>query len=162
MAQGGQEVAQEGQEVAQGGREVNQGSQEMNQGGQEIVHQQLLQWPNYGVVESVAELGEFVRAVYDEQGGRGDAMVVHCSGGVGRSGAFTTVYCLYRLVLEARELGWGQVEEHLGPGEEVCLVALVRRLRETRHPWMVEGAHQYKLAYATLLALLQGMLDEGK
>ena len=78
-------------------------------------------------------------------------------GGVGRSGAFTTIYCMYRLVLEAREVGWEEVEEHLGPGEEVCLVGLVRRLRETRHPWMVEGAQQYKLAYATVLALLQGM-----
>ncbi len=44
------------------------------------------------------ELSEFVDAVHSfsaakEEGGR---VVIHCSGGLGRSGTFLTVYYLYR------------------------------------------------------------------
>ena len=86
-------------------------------------------------------------------------MVVHCSGGGGRSGTFATVYNLYMLLVAARGEGWGRLEEHL-EGEAVTLAPLVRGLREARHPWMVEGEAQYKLAYSAVAWLLQHLLQE--
>ena len=32
------------------------------------------------------------------------------------------------------------------------------RMREQRHPWMVEGQHQYLLAYKTILSFLKEIL----
>jgi hypothetical protein len=41
----------------------------------------------------------------------------------------------------------------------ICLVPLVRSMREQRHPWMVEGQPQYQLAYTTILHLLQQVIN---
>jgi len=129
--------------------------------GANVTHIQFTKWPNYGVVENVEELGLLVKAVASEQAARGlkiAPILVHCSGGVGRSGTFATLYSLYHLIQQAQDEGWEKVEQYL-KGEEVMLVPLVKMLRETRHPWMVEGLHQYKLAYATLVWLLEDLLQ---
>ena len=130
--------------------------------GDNVTHIQFTKWPNYGVVENVGELGLLVKAVADEQTARGlkkAPILIHCSGGVGRSGTFATLYSLYYLIQRAQDEGWEKVEKYL-QGEEVTLVPLVTMLRETRHPWMVEGLHQYKLAYATLVWLLKDLLRD--
>ena len=41
----------------------------------------------------------------------------------------------------------------------LCLVPLVKSMREQRHPWMVEGEAQYKLAYDTVIHLLLEITD---
>ena len=41
----------------------------------------------------------------------------------------------------------------------LCLVPLVKSMREQRHPWMVEGEAQYKLAYDTVIHLLHEITD---
>merc|ERR1712059_187603 len=126
----------------------------------EVTHMQFNMWPNYGVVENVEQLARFVREVESEGRGRKCPLVVHCSGGVGRSGAFSTVYSLYCLLLKARDTGdWSQVEQNIEQGGALDLRPLVGRLMETRHPWMVEGEHQYKLAYQTLVDIAKGLQD---
>ena len=133
--------------------------------GADITHIQFTKWPNYGVVENVEELGLLVKTVAQEQTSRefeNAPILIHCSGGVGRSGTFATLYSLYHLLQQAEEKGWKEVEKYLKEGDEVSLVPLVTMLRETRHPWMVEGLHQYKLAYATLLWLLEDLLKHNQ
>ena len=69
-------------------------------------------------------------------------MVVHCSGGVGRSGTFVSIYSLYRMLEECRVDGdSAPLEKYnwLDGGREVTLVNVVGQLRQQRHPWMVEG-----------------------
>ena len=56
------------------------------------MHFQL--WPNYGVVDNVSQLANFVAAVYSSHEG-GGPVLVHCSGGVGRSGTLATVLALH-------------------------------------------------------------------
>ena len=58
---------------------------------------QFIMWPNYGVVENVEQLANFVRGVYlykEARKGEGIPIVIHCSGGVGRSGNFTTIFSM--------------------------------------------------------------------
>ena len=50
-----------------------------------ITHFQFAGWPNYGLPQDCADLATFVELVSEHQAS--DApMVVHCSGGLGRSG----------------------------------------------------------------------------
>ena len=62
---------------------------------QKVTHMQFTMWPNYGVVENVEQLANFVREVYKEaREGEGRPIVIYCSGGVGRSDTFTTIYSM--------------------------------------------------------------------
>ena len=86
-------------------------------------------------------------------------MVVHCSGGVGRSGAFTTIYSVLSILHHMRDTEDSTLlDDHLGPQEDLCLASLVCHLRKTRHPWMVEGVHQYNLAYQACNFLISGFI----
>ena len=41
------------------------------------------------------------------------------------------------------------------PSGAVNLKEIVWYMRRTRHPWMVEGAHQYKMAYDIMIQMLK-------
>ena len=80
-------------------------------------------------------------------------LLVHCSGGIGRSGAFLTAfhhYSQYIDILEKKE------RAPLGQDKDaVSLKETVHFMRLQRHPWMVEGKHQYTLAYQIVIYLLK-------
>ena len=59
-----------------------------------VRHMHFQLWPNYGVVDNVSQLASFVAAVYSSHEG-GGPVLVHCSGGVGRSGTLATVLALH-------------------------------------------------------------------
>ena len=68
--------------------------------------------------------------------------VVHCSGGIGRSGTFLTAYGAYCHILQNKS---NLSEENM---ISFSLFETVKALRLQRHPWMVEGIEQYQMAYA--------------
>jgi len=72
--------------------------------------------------------------------------VVHCSGGIGRSGTFLTAYGVYTHYLYAKEIS---------EDRPLSLVETVKNLRFQRHPWMVEGNRQYEMAYYISLFLMK-------
>lgn len=121
-----------------------------------VKHMHFKLWPNYGVVENVSQLSNFVQAVHQSHQKDGGPLVVHCSGGVGRSGTFTTIYTIHNLIQEmiAKEDN-SLIDDYIGEAGDLCLHPLVCHLRRVRHPWMVEGEHQYLLAYQTCCYLLQ-------
>ena len=101
-------------------------------------------------------------------------LLVHCSGGIGRSGTFLTAfhhYAQFRDIVEGREVlnryfAVASQEEDLGRSlldkiddkhrqSLVSLKETVHFMRLQRHPWMVEGTHQYELAYNIILHLLK-------
>ena len=43
----------------------------------------------------------------------------------------------------------------LGTPKPICLTETVKAFRAQRHPWMVEGVHQYQMAYAIIINLLK-------
>ena len=88
-------------------------------------------------------------------------LLIHCSGGVGRSGTFTTIYTFLNMLKTANENQDDSVfRELLGSNDELILHPLVCHLRDSRHPWMVEGEHQYLLAYETCIQLLKEYLEK--
>jgi protein tyrosine phosphatase len=130
----------------------------------QVNHLEFPLWPNYGVVKDVAQLANFLKQVntkWDELCSEETTpMIIHCSGGIGRSGTFASALTVYRRVQQYLKTGdetlfAGVVDESGG----LCLVPLVRTLREQRHPWMVEGQAQYQLAYATILHLIQELTN---
>ena len=105
-------------------------------------------------------------------------LLIHCSGGIGRSGTFLTAfhhYSQYRDVIEKKELRQNIPEipitsrnvriiqtsrRFFGPPSKqdkqaVSLKETVHFMRLQRHPWMVEGEHQYTLAYQIVIYLLK-------
>ena len=126
-----------------------------------VKHIQFTDWSNYGVVEEVEDLVGLVRRVEREWGELEGPLVVYCEGGLGRTGTFTTVLSLY-LALRTAVLtsNMSTMENHLGKEEDLMLTGLVMELRRVRHPWMVEGIHQYLLAYRALLQLLRRILSD--
>ena len=77
--------------------------------------------------------------------------IFDCSGGIGRSGTFLTAYGAYSQFLSASEPDFDQNIK----AEPLCLIETVKEFRKQRHPWMVEGSHQYQMAYSIILHLLK-------
>jgi len=124
-----------------------------------IEHLQFPFWPNYGVVQNLSDLADFVKKVHELVKESSEPLIVHCSGGIGRSGTFTTILSAYTLIRDFLQTGdEGKLETILVDGA-ISLQKIVTSLREQRHPWMVEGEHQYLLAYSTVICICDQLLD---
>ena len=109
-------------------------------------------WPNYGVASSssVAKLIERVDLLRHASAGDAAAepeppLLVHCAGGVGRTGAFVTAHSLH---CEERQSGVAPTSADTA--------TRVRVLRAARHPYVVETAAQLRLVVETLAELRRG------
>jgi len=125
-----------------------------------VVQLHLQTWPNYGVVDA-ATLADLVRAADAEMEAavgpsagddaprdRPPRMLVHCSGGAGRSGTFVAAHHV-----------WRQLRGSAAAAPPRALVGelvdgTVRELRAQRHPWMVETPEQFDLIMGALDLLL--------
>ena len=79
---------------------------------------------------------------------------MHCSGGVGRSGAFIASHSKWRQFKELADEGNASLSDL-----DVSLVPTVTALRLQRHPWAVEGQQQLAFAYSSLARLLDAHAD---
>ena len=118
-----------------------------------IEHLQFLKWPNYGVPDAVGPISEFIQLVHKkaQELTTDPEFVIHCSGGIGRSGTFLTAYGIYSYYSNITKLDDKEVKP-------LCLFEIVKSLRHQRHPWMVEGSHQYKMAYDISVHLLNQII----
>ena len=91
------------------------------------------------------------------------SLVVHCRQGIGRTGTFLAAFSAFDHLWASREEN-GEVESSLTghpdmklvePSGAVNLKEIVRYMRKTRHPWMVEGTGQYKMAYDIIIQMLK-------
>lgn len=110
-----------------------------------LVHFQFLAWPDYGVPSSGSSVLHLLRAVRDTQAklaktvagmpSYGPPVLVHCSAGVGRSGAFCAIdYCAD----EFRDLG------------KVNVQGAVRELRGQR-AYAIQTEEQYVFCHRAVL-----------
>lgn len=104
------------------------------------MHFQFLAWPDYGIPASGSSLLSLIFAVREAQAkpsahSTSPPVVVHCSAGVGRSGAFCTI---------------DNAIHELDKLKKVNLQATVRKMRKQR-AFSVQTEEQYELCYRTLL-----------
>ena len=129
-------------------------------GIKEVTQLQFTAWPNYGVAPpnalaqfvALAEKKFQVASLTAAAQQRPCSLLVHCSGGVGRSGSFLAIFSFLRRVRRAiaGAPSNAAAADALGDPAFAGLGPTVLHLRRTRHPWCVEGYQQYRLCYATL------------
>jgi protein tyrosine phosphatase len=81
-------------------------------------------------------------------------LLVHCSGGIGRSGTFIAAHCAWRHYVSRMKLVEGAGTEAGAAPLPFSLLPYGVVLREQRHPWAIEGLFQFNFAYAVLAELL--------
>ena len=118
-------------------------------------------WPNYGVPKSTKGVAMLLRTVETLESARlardvtepAPPLLVHCSGGVGRTGVFLTALSVYRTILPTVPSGSTVVPKPLRNADALAdlIAETVGSLRKQRHPWMVEGAAQYSFAHALII-----------
>lgn len=108
-----------------------------------VLHLQTMAWPNYGVPRSTGPIRELLAKCREGRAAEGGGKtLVHCSGGVGRTGTFLASYAALA------STAWHPSNAPVGP--DFSLLPLVRALRRQRHPMCVEGREQLFFAYRVL------------
>jgi protein tyrosine phosphatase len=125
----------------------------------EIYHLHYEGWPDFGVPESSLAIRELLRLSHFFQTPcPSSPIVVHCSAGIGRSGAFITIATIMNSPIFKNLV---QTNPSPSPSDLGYLLQIlsshfsisniVLTLRKQRHPGMVQTPHQYKFIYTTLL-----------
>ncbi|XP_051722470.1 tyrosine-protein phosphatase non-receptor type 23 isoform X1 [Ctenopharyngodon idella] len=112
-----------------------------------VVHLQFTSWPELGLPESKSNLICFIQEVHGHyllQRPLHTPVVVHCSSGVGRTGAF----CLLYAALQEIEAGNGIPD----------LIQLVRKMRQQRKNMLQEKLH-LKFCYEAVLKHTEQVLQ---
>lgn len=112
-----------------------------------IVHLQFTSWPELGLPDSKSNLLRFIQEVhghYLHQRPLQTPVVVHCSSGVGRTGAF----CLLYAALQELEAGNGIPD----------LLLLVKKMRQQRKNMLQEKLH-LKFCYEAVLKHAEQVLQ---
>ncbi|XP_071180902.1 receptor-type tyrosine-protein phosphatase mu-like [Mytilus edulis] len=102
-----------------------------------VRHFHFTEWPDHGVPDSI-KLAKFYRKVKSENCEQLGPLVVHCSAGVGRTGAFIALDALYE---HSRKTGYLDIMEY------------VQMMRKDRMN-MIQTHEQYEIVFETLLELL--------
>ncbi|MFT7816346.1 tyrosine-protein phosphatase non-receptor type 23 [Arapaima gigas] len=112
-----------------------------------VIHLQFTSWPELGFPDSQSNLVRFIQEVhthYLHQRPLHTPVVVHCSSGVGRTGAF----CLLYAALQELEAGNGIPD----------LTLLVRKMRQQRKNMLQEKLH-LKFCYEAILKQAEQVLQ---
>lgn len=139
----------------------------------EVVHFQFAGWPDYGVPSDTTPVvkmeEEFSKrlahikslAEKEKESAASDAAetydaLVHCSGGVGRSGAFLLFHAS---VQRLRNILQGSTDNKVPALEELQHPRCLLHLRACRHNWVVQGEEQYQFSYRCLMDAMLRMRE---
>jgi hypothetical protein len=138
-----------------------------NKTQKEVYHIHYRGWPDFGVPDSTLPIRELVNLAmyYQKQGysvGMQGPVVVHCSAGIGRSGAFMTIAAVMSDPKFKKMVNSNLISKHRGSsgnnhGDNInSLISqfnisdLVLLIRKQRHPGTVQTEEQYSFIYSTL------------
>jgi len=122
----------------------------------EIYHLHYEGWPDFGVPESSLSIRELLRlSHYLQIPSPSSPIIVHCSAGIGRSGAFITIATIMNSPIFKSFL-------QKNPPSDIAYLlqtlssqfnisSIVLNLRKQRHPGMVQTPHQYNFIYKALV-----------
>lgn len=115
--------------------------QQPNSPSHRILQLHYIGWPNYGVPSTSLPLIKLIQHLdeYYAKNQIQEPILVHCSGGVGRSGVFVTVHSRIQWLRNLPEVP-----------SSFSIVECIKELRKQRHPWMVETDEQYFFCYKTI------------
>jgi tyrosine-protein phosphatase non-receptor type 9 len=125
----------------------------------EIYHLHYEGWPDFGVPESSLPIRELLRlSHFFQTPSPSSPIVIHCSAGIGRSGAFIAIATIMNSPIfknlvqknpspSPSDLGY--LLQVLSSHFSVSNIVLT--LRKQRHPGMVQTPQQYKFIYSTLV-----------
>jgi tyrosine-protein phosphatase non-receptor type 9 len=125
----------------------------------QINHYHYTAWPDHGVPASTTAVRRLCHSL-DDCRRAGCRVAVHCSAGVGRTGAFVAIDMLLQRLHRLRVRPPGAV----AAGEVVAAVdvrAAVLALRRQRRG-MVQTAAQYEMVYRVLLDELRAGVDDAR
>ena len=108
-----------------------------------IYHYHIPVWKDHQTIDPDL-LANFVEKIYSHKS-QLDTLIVHCSAGVGRTGAFLAIFELYSQYMRA------EISQDQLPG---LIEKMVTKLRQNRYG-MVQQKAQYQLIYDTLKILIQ-------
>jgi len=125
----------------------------------EIYHLHYEGWPDFGVPESSLAIRELLRiSHYLQSPSPSNPIVVHCSAGIGRSGAFLTIATIMNSPIFKNLVQKNPCPSPSNLGYLLQILSshfsisnIVLTLRKQRHPGMVQTPQQYSFIYTTLV-----------
>ena len=124
----------------------------------EVVHVRFKDWPDHGVPADPRCFTKLVSTAMELNANKPGPVVVHCSAGIGRSGAYIVVSYIRGALLHLSEQDAAFLEgmdaTHVAPVHDI-----VRFMRESRHPSVVQKPDQYVFIYTALAGIVEEFTD---
>jgi protein tyrosine phosphatase len=122
-----------------------------------VSHYHFEQWPNYDIASSSTHTKTLLKHVLQERIAEEEHQrptLVHCSGGVGRSGTFVAALAAVEQIQREAPPSPPSSPSPSSVSLSERLLSLVSLMREQRHPWMVEGEAQFLFAGRLVMEMM--------
>lgn len=113
-----------------------------------ITHFHFLDWPDLGIPNNNKFYDAFEYLINEAENLKGDyPVIINCGGGVGRTGTFIAIYCLYKEIMN-------QIKDDNLSIIKFSVFNMVRKIKEMRL-FSVETKEQYKIIYEFINLILK-------
>lgn len=125
-----------------------------------VTHYQYVAWPDHSVPDSPLDLLALNKLVHEKRKNLSDPIVVHCSAGIGRTGAYIIVDAVTSFLRHVRSAQAERDQQPVIPSERQCwdsptdLVYEATMVMREQRMSMIETVRQYVFVYKAIIAAL--------